>query len=343
MINVGIVGGSGYTGAELIRWLSAHPHVNIVSATSRSYVDVRIDKVYPNLSGTGDICYSALDINQLRQCDVVFFTTPHGVSQTVAPDLLNLGVKVIDLSADFRIRNVDVWKSWYGFEHSAPDLIPLAVYGLPEINGERIREADLIACPGCYPTSIQLGLLPLLRSQLLDTSDIIVNASSGVSGAGRIAKLANIYSEVGDNYRAYGADGHRHLPEVVQALKDISGDSIGVTFVPHLLPINRGIHATIFVNLTDLDLDLFNLYKSVFEDKPFVSILPFGEHPQTRNVRGSNHCQIGLHRPFGGRKAVILVVIDNLVKGASGQAIQCMNLMFKFPETCGLKSTASVP
>tara|TARA_A100001011_G_scaffold329037_1_gene354099 strand:+ start:1361 stop:2392 length:1032 start_codon:yes stop_codon:yes gene_type:complete len=343
LIDVGVVGASGYTGVELLRWLASHPHVKIAVATSRSHVDVKIDRVFPNLSGIVDICYSTLDISQLKQCDVVFFATPHGVSQTLVPDLLNAGIKVIDLSADFRIRDVAVWENWYGLEHRAPDLIPLAVYGLPEFNSERIREANLIACPGCYPTSIQLGLLPLLRCRYSDTSDIVVNASSGVSGAGRTAKVANIYSEVGDNYKAYGVDGHRHHPEVVQGLNDISGCSVGVTFVPHLLPINRGIHATIFINLTDLHLNLDNLYASAFVDKPFVSILPSGEYPQTRNVRGTNLCQIGLHRPFGGSKAIILVVLDNLVKGASGQAIQCMNLMFDLPETCGLKSTASVP
>ncbi|MBV33170.1 MAG: N-acetyl-gamma-glutamyl-phosphate reductase [Porticoccaceae bacterium] len=343
MINVGIVGGSGYTGAELLRLLVSHPDVKVVVVTSRSCADVKIGRVYPNLARTLDICFSVLDLSQLQQCDVVFFTTPHGVSQTLAPKLLNSGIKVIDLSADFRIRDIAVWERWYGVKHRAPELIPKAVYGLPEFNDERIREADLIACPGCYPTSIQLGLLPLLRCQHLDTKDIIVNASSGVSGAGRTASLTNIYTEVGDNYKAYAADGHRHLPEVVQGLRDISGRSVEVTFVPHLLPINRGIHATIFVNLTDLDLNLHDLYTTAFVDKPFVSILPLGDHPQTRNVRGSNFCQIGLHRPFGGRKAIILVVIDNLIKGASGQAIQCMNLMFDLPETCGLTSIASVP
>jgi N-acetyl-gamma-glutamyl-phosphate reductase len=236
-----------------------------------------------------------------------------------------------------------VWEKWYGQPHQASDMLPRAVYGLPEVNREAIVDADLVACAGCYPTSIQLGLLPLLRQGCVDSSDIIANSASGVSGAGRQANISTLLSEASDSFKAYGASGHRHQPEIEQGLEDIAGHSVGLTFVPHLLPIIRGIHTTIYANLVDLNVDIQELYEHHFKNEPFIDVLPAGSHPETRTVRGSNYCRIAVHRPDNGRKVIILVVEDNLTKGASGQAIQCMNLMFGLSETLGLMMPGLLP
>ncbi len=283
------------------------------------------------------------ELNNLSGCDVVFFATPHGVAQSSAPSFLAAGIKVIDLSADFRLRDQSVWEKWYGQPHQASDMLPRAAYGLPEVNREAIVDAELVACAGCYPTSIQLGLLPLLRQGCIDSSDIIANSASGVSGAGRQANISTLLSEASDSFKAYGASGHRHQPEIEQGLEDIAGHSVGLTFVPHLLPIIRGIHTTIYANLVDLNVDIQELYEHHFKNEPFIDVLPAGSHPETRTVRGSNYCRIAVHRPNNGRKVIILVVEDNLTKGASGQAIQCMNLMFGLSETLGLMMPGLLP
>ncbi len=343
MIKVGIIGGTGYTGAELLRLLTGHPNVEIAAVTSRSNQGELVSDIYPNLRGIVDVPFVTPELNNLSGCDVVFFATPHGVAQSSVPSFLAAGIKVIDLSADFRLRDQSVWEKWYGQPHQASDMLPRAVYGLPEVNREAIVDAALVACAGCYPTSIQLGLLPLLRQGCIDSSDIIANSASGVSGAGRQANISTLLSEASDSFKAYGASGHRHQPEIEQGLEDIAGHSVGLTFVPHLLPIIRGIHTTIYANLVDLNVDIQELYEHHFKNEPFIDVLPAGSHPETRTVRGSNYCRIAVHRPNNGRKVIILVVEDNLTKGASGQAIQCMNLMFGLSETLGLMMPGLLP
>lgn len=343
MIKVGIIGGTGYTGAELLRLLTGHPNVEIAAVTSRSNQGELVSDIYPNLRGIVDVPFVTPELNNLSGCDVVFFATPHGVAQSSVPSFLAAGIKVIDLSADFRLRDQSVWEKWYGQPHQASGMLPRAVYGLPEVNREAIVDADLVACAGCYPTSIQLGLLPLLRQGCIDSSDIIANSASGVSGAGRQANISTLLSEASDSFKAYGASGHRHQPEIEQGLEDIAGHSVGLTFVPHLLPIIRGIHTTIYANLVDLNVDIQELYEHHFKNEPFIDVLPAGSHPETRTVRGSNYCRIAVHRPNDGRKVIILVVEDNLTKGASGQAIQCMNLMFGLSETLGLMMPGLLP
>ena len=343
MIKVGIVGGTGYTGAELMRLLVAHPDAEVVSVTSRSDQGRPVVDIYPHLRGSVDLAFVAPDLDNLKDCDVVFFATPHGVAQSTVPAILELGIKVIDLSADFRIRDVAVWERWYGQAHQAIDLLERAVYGLPEFNRDKIKTADLVACAGCYPTSVQIGLLPLLEKGCIDLTDVIANSASGVSGAGRQASGANLLSETSDSFKAYAASGHRHQPEIEQGLADIAGQEVKLTFVPHLLPINRGIHTTIYANLLDTSIDVQAVFEESFKQEPFVDVLPAGSHPQTRSVRGSNYCHVAVHRPENSNKVIVLVVEDNLTKGASGQAIQCMNLMFNFEETTGLKSPGLVP
>jgi N-acetyl-gamma-glutamyl-phosphate reductase len=346
VIKVGIVGGTGYTGVELLRMLVNHPQAKVAVITSRAEQGVRVDELYPSLRGHLDIRFSEPDVQALAQCDVVFFATPHNVAMNMMPLLLEFDTRVIDLSADFRLQDHQLWSEWYGEPHACPELLPEAVYGLPEFNREAIREAQLVACPGCYPTSVQLGLMPLLQNQLIDTSRIISNSASGVSGAGRQAKIDNLCAEVSDSFKAYAAPGHRHLPEIEQGLTAMAGEDVAVTFVPHLLPIIRGIQSTLYAELTDsaVSLDeIQRLYEQCYEDEPFVDVMPAGSHPQTRSVKGSNNCRIAVHRPQDRDTLVILSVIDNLVKGASGQAIQNMNIMLGLDETAGLNIVAMMP
>ncbi|MCB1669267.1 MAG: N-acetyl-gamma-glutamyl-phosphate reductase [Porticoccaceae bacterium] len=348
MIKVGIVGGTGYTGVELLRLLVSHPEVELVAITSRAEAGRSVADLFPSLRGYLDLCFSDPGDGQLDACDVVFFATPHGVAQSSVPDLLAKGIRVIDLSADFRIRDIDCWERWYHQPHACAELVAEAVYGLPEVHREKIREAQLVACPGCYPTSVQLGFLPLLEQGLIDTGDLIASSASGVSGAGRQASVDNLLAEASDSFKAYGVAGHRHLPEIEQGLADIAGGAVKLTFVPHLLPIIRGIHSTLYATLNDTHVDLQQLYEQRYSDEPFVDVLPAGIFPQTRTVRGSNHCRIAVVRPLDsdrqpGNKVVVMVVEDNLVKGASGQAIQNLNIMFGLPETCGLNQPALLP
>lgn len=343
MIRVGIVGGTGYTGVELLRLLLTHPAVEIAAITSRAEAGTPVTALFPNLRGHLDLCFTVPDMETLARCDAVFFATPHGVAQAMVPELLTRGVRVIDLSADFRIRDVAVWERWYKQTHACPQLVDQAVYGLPEVNREAIKSARLVACPGCYPTGVQLGFLPLLANDLVDTADLIASSASGVSGAGRQASVSNLLTEASDNFRAYGVAGHRHLPEICQGLADIAGKPVGLTFVPHLLPMIRGIHSTLYANLRSEELDLQELYEHFFANEPFVDVMPAGSLPETRSVRGSNICRLAVYRPQGGNKAVVLVVEDNLVKGASGQAVQNLNLMFGLDETAGLTAPALLP
>jgi N-acetyl-gamma-glutamyl-phosphate reductase len=343
MIKVGIVGGTGYTGVELLRLLAAHPEVELQVITSRSEAGQPVSDMFPNLRGYVDLPFSEPEPKQLAGCDVVFFATPHGVAMESTAELLEKGVRVIDLGADFRIKDVAEWEKWYGMRHTAPELVAEAVYGLPEVNREAIRKARLIACPGCYPTAVQLGLLPLIETGLVDIAHLVADAKSGVSGAGRKASVGTLLCESSESMKAYGVAGHRHLPEIVQGLSLAAGQPVGLTFVPHLTPMIRGIHATLYARLTGKAEDLQSLYESRYADEPFVDVMPAGSHPETRSVKGANHCRIAVHRPAGGDTVVILSVIDNLVKGASGQAVQNMNILFDLPESTGLNGIGLLP
>lgn len=346
MIKAGIVGGTGYTGVELLRILALHPEVEITAVTSRADAGVRVDAVYPSLRKRVDVSFTQPDVATLADCDVVFFATPNGTAMQMAEALLAKGVKVIDLSADFRLKDAEEWGHWYGMEHACPDLLKEAVYGLPEVNRAAIQQARLIACPGCYPTAVQLGFLPLIENQWVDLEHLLADVKSGVSGAGRKAELATLMSETGESFKAYAVGGHRHLPEIRQGLALAAGQPVQLTFVPHLTPMIRGIHATLYARLTADGETLQAIqaaYERRYQHEPFVDVLPPGAHPDTRNVRGSNNCQIALHQPQGGQTLVVLSVIDNLVKGASGQAVQNMNLMFGLTETAGLATVALYP
>ena len=342
MIKVGIVGGTGYTGVELLRLLARHPQVELTAITSRKEAGMKVADMFPNLRGRVGLAFSTPEEAGLEKCDVVFFATPNGVAPQQTRALLDAGVKVIDLAADFRIKDVKEWESWYKLEHACPDLVGEAVYGLPEVNREAIRKARLIANPGCYPTATQLGFLPLIENGLVDTSHLVADCKSGVSGAGRKAETHILFAEAADNFKAYAVPGHRHLPEIRQGLSFAAGHAVGLTFVPHLTPLIRGIHATLYARLGK-DADLQALYEKRYADEPFVDVLPAGSHPETRSVRGANVCRIALHRPQGGDVVVVLSVIDNLVKGAAGQAVQNMNLLFGFPETTAIDDIGLLP
>jgi len=335
MIRIGVVGGTGYTGVELLRLLARHPEAHLFAITSRGDAGTPVAEMFPSLRGRVDLRFVAPQEAALDQCDVVFFATPNGIAMRQAAELVEAGVRVIDLAADFRIRDIAEWEKWYGMSHAAPHLVEEAVYGLPEYNRDRIRSARVLANPGCYPTAVQLGFLPLVEAGVIDISHLIADAKSGVSGAGRKAEVHNLFAEAGDNFKAYGVSGHRHLPEIRQALNGVAGRPVALTFVPHLTPMIRGIHATLYGKLTS-DVDVQALFEARYRDEPFVDVLPAGSHPETRSVRGSNLCRIAVHRPQGGDTVVVLSAIDNLVKGAAGQAIQNMNIMFGFEEALGL-------
>lgn len=343
MIKVGIVGGTGYTGVELMRLLAQHPAAELRMITSRKEAGTPVAAMFPQLRGHLDLAFTAPDPQRLAECDAVFFATPHGTAMAMAAELVLRGVRVIDLSADFRLRDTAVFQRWYGMAHSEPALLERAVYGLPEVNRARLAGATLVACPGCYPTCVQLGLLPLLEAGVVEPSGIVADCKSGVSGAGREAKVTSLFSEVAESFKAYGATGHRHQPEIEQGLADIAGHPVGLSFVPHLVPMVRGMHATLYARLTRPDTDLQALFEARYRDEAFVDVLPAGSHPETRSVRGANLCRIAVHRSADGRTAIVLAVIDNLVKGASGQALQCFNLMFGQPETMALDAPPLAP
>lgn len=350
MISVGIVGGTGYTGVELVRILLRHPQVQIKALTSRTEAGMRVDAMFPSLRGLTDLEFSNVDQQTLNQCDVVFFATPHGVAMKQARDLVEAGVKVIDLAADFRLKDTTEFEKWYGMPHACPDLLQESVYGLPEINREAIKTARIVGNPGCYPTTVQLGLLPLLKAEqpLVQFDTLIVDAKSGVSGAGRKAETALLFSEASDNFKAYGVKGHRHHPEIVQGLDAMAqqnGQFNQMIFVPHLVPMIRGMFSTMYLKLTEQgkQTDLQALFESAYAHESFVDVMPAGSLPETRSVRGANQLRIALYRPNNGDTLVILVVQDNLVKGASGQAVQNMNLMFGLPESTGLEVVPLLP
>ena len=342
-IKTGIIGGTGYTGIELLRILAQHPNADITCITSRTESGQAVTQAYPSLRGAIDLLFCDPDDPIIKQCDVVFTATPNGVAMHLAREYLDAGVKMIDLAADFRLKNVEVWEKWYGMKHACPELIDAAVYGLPELNRDQIRTASLVANPGCYPTTVQLGFIPLIEADLVQVDTLIADAKSGVSGAGRKASVGTLFSEMGESFKAYNVPGHRHLPEICQGLEGVHGGPVDLVFTPHLLPQIRGIHATLYATLKKADVDLQALFETRYADEPFVDVMPAGSHPDTASVRGSNSCRIAVHRPQQGNKAVVLAVEDNLVKGASGQAVQNMNLMFGLDETTGLQQLALVP
>lgn len=346
MIRVGIVGGTGYTGVELLRILVHHPDAEVAVITSRAETGIAVSDLFPNLRGHIDLAFSEPDVEALAACDVVFFATPHGVAQNMMPELIRRDTRVIDLSADFRITDIATWEKWYGQQHACPELVEQAVYGLPELNRSAIVSAQLVACPGCYPTSIQLGLLPLLENNVVDPTSLIANGATGTTGAGRKANVDMLLAEASGSCKAYAVTGHRHLPEMEQVLRGVQPAGVTpaqLTFVPHLLPMVRGIHATLYATLTDTSANLQELFEQRYANEPFVDVMPEGSNPQTRSVTGSNMCRIGLVQPLGRNTVVIMSVIDNLAKGSSTQAVQNMNIMFGLDETTALNQVALLP
>ncbi len=346
MIKAGIVGGTGYTGIELLRLLVQHPQVELSAITSRQEAGNAVSALYPSLRGRVSLAFSHPDRAELKKCDVVFFATPNGVAMGEARALIDAGVRIVDISADFRIKDIAEWERWYKVKHAAPELVAEAVYGLCEVNRDKIRGARLVANPGCYPTAVQLGLLPLVETAAVDLDHLIADAKSGVSGAGRKLQQSLMYAEASDNFAAYAVGGHRHWPEIRQGLALAAGRDIGLVFIPHLTPMIRGIHATLYGRIAK-ELDFQALYEKRYADEPFVDVMPAGSHPDTRSTRAANVCRIAVHRPpersGGADTLVVLSVIDNLMKGASGQAVQNMNLMFGLPETMGLDQVSVVP
>ena len=343
MIKVGIVGGTGYTGVELLRLLASHPNVEVSAITSRKEAGTKVADMFPSLRGVYDLAFVGPAEARLGSCNVVFFATPHGVAMAQARELVGAGVKIIDLAADFRLRDPAVFEKWYGMAHTCPDLLEESVYGLPEVNRERIGRAWIVGNPGCYPTAVQLGFLPLLEADVVDTAHLVADCKSGVSGAGRKEEMGLLFAEASDNFKAYGVKGHRHHPEIVQGLAKATKSPVNLVFTPHLVPMIRGICATLYARLTDPRADLQAIFEKRYANEPFVDVMPPGSAPDTRSVRAGNVCRIAVHRPQGGDMAMVLAVEDNLVKGAAGQAVQNMNLMFDLPETTGLTAPAVLP
>lgn len=347
-VKVGIVGGTGYTGVELLRMLTLHPSAKVTMITSRKEAGTRLDAMFPSLRGRCDLVFSDTATADLTKCDVVFYATPHGVAMADAAKLVAAGVKIIDLAADFRFKDLSVFEKWYKLPHACPDLAAEAAYGLAELNRDAIKKARIVGNPGCYPTTMQLGFYPLLKAGIVDASHLIAACASGVSGAGKKADMDLIFSEASDNFKAYGVSGHRHHPETEARLQEMTGDKVGLLFTPHLVPMIRGMHSTLYARLNSKGLSLSNeqvqaLFVDAYGDEQFVDVMPFGSMPDTRSTRGGNTLRIALHRPQGGDTLIVLVAQDNLVKGAAGQAVQCMNLMFGLPEAAGLSTLPLSP
>jgi len=346
MVHVGIVGASGYTGVELARLLAGHPEVRLTVATSRQYAGKALSEVFPNLRKRVDILCENLSIEELvDRADFFFTAVPHKTAMDIVPRLLAAGKKVVDLSADYRLHDPAVYETWYQ-EHTSPELLDEAAYGLPELYRDQIATARLTANPGCYPTSVILALAPLLRKGLIDPATLIIDSKSGISGAGRAANVGTLFCEVSDGFKPYKVGGtHRHIPEIEQELSIAAGTPITVTFTPHLLPISRGILSTIYASLTSegKTADLQALYEQTYNDEPFIRVLPTGVPPATQHVRGSNCCDLSLQKDTRTGRLIVMSAIDNIVKGASGQAVQNMNLMNGFPETLGLMGAPFFP
>lgn len=342
MTNIGIIGGSGYTGVELLRLLLPREDLHVSFISSRANAGTRVDGVFSSLRGFTELVFSDPDDIVTSDCALVFFATPNGTAMSQAPALIEKGVKVVDLSADYRIKDLATWEKWYGMTHASPDWIERAVYGLPEINRAQIAGAKLVANPGCYPTTVQLGFMPLLEDDVIETDSLIADVKSGMTGAGRGASVDKLLAEAGDNFKAYGVAGHRHLPEIEQGLRTMTSGSVSLTFTPHLLPLIRGIHSTLYARLKK-PTDLQTLFEQRYKDEFFVDVLPAGVFPETRSVRGTNLCRLAVCQPQGRDTVVVMSVEDNLVKGAAGQAVQNMNLMLGLGETTGLAVPAMLP
>lgn len=347
-IKAGLVGVTGYTGMEMARLLATHPGMRLVRATSRSQAGAVLGNLFPGLRATAcaDVQVSVPEADDLaRNCDVVFLAVPHGAAMDFAAELLKAGVPVVDLSADFRLRDPQVYAQWYGQEHRHPELLSQAVYGLPEINAEAVAKAKLVANPGCYPTSVILGLYPALKNGLVHTSDIVADSKSGATGSGRKAAVGSLFCEVSDTFRAYNLGKHRHTPEIEQEVSLVAGEDMRISFNTHLLPINRGILSTIYTKLTQERTveDIHALYTDFYADAPWVRVLPLGELPETRWVRGTMFCDIGLVVDPRTNRLLIVTAIDNLCRGASGQALANANLVCGLPLQSGLDFAALAP
>lgn len=337
MLKVGVVGASGYTGIELVKLLITHPKVKLITVTSNAEQGKLVAEVFSALRLQTELSFHPHDTPLLMECDLIFFASPHATAMHQIPNLYAEGKRIIDLSADFRINNAQTWEEWYGVKHACPDLLNEAIYGLPELNRDAIESARLVANPGCYPTAVSLALMPLLKEHAISLENIIADAKSGVSGAGRQAKTANLYAEVNESFKAYGVSGHRHLPEIQQTLTSMHGEeSVGITFIPHLVPMNRGILATVYAKLNTDELDLQKLYESSYSSETFVDVMPSGSLPTTASVSNTNYCRLSVNKVGGQSQVVIISVIDNLIKGAAGQAVQNMNIMYGYPEDSAL-------
>jgi N-acetyl-gamma-glutamyl-phosphate reductase len=344
-IKVGIVGGTGYTGVEL---LTLHPHAIVTMITSRKEAGMRLDAMFPSLRGHCDLVFTDTVTADLTKCDVVFYATPHGVAMADAAKLTAAGVKIIDLAADFRFKDLATFEQWYKLPHACPDLAAKAAYGLVELNRDAIKKASIIGNPGCYPTTMQLGFYPLLKAGIVDAGHLIADCASGVSGAGKKAEVDYLFTESGDNFKAYGVSGHRHHPETQARLQEMTSERVGLLFTAHLTPMIRGMHSTLYARLNAKGLALTNeqlqaLFETAYKSEQFIDVMPFGSQPETRTTRGSNMLRIALHRPQDGDTVVVLVVQDNLVKGAAGAAVQCMNVMFGIDESAGLTTLPLSP
>ncbi|BCR05441.1 N-acetyl-gamma-glutamyl-phosphate reductase [Desulfuromonas versatilis] len=345
MIKVAIVGASGYTGVELIRLLANHPQVEIACLTSRQNAGEQIAAVFPSLLERITLACDGSETGVvIEKADVVFTALPHQAAMAVVPDLLAAGKKVIDLSADYRLRDAAVYEAWYQ-KHSSPELLKEAVYGLPEIYREQVRCARLVANPGCYPTSVALALAPLLKRGLIDPASLIVDSKSGTSGAGRSAKVGSLFCEVNEGFQAYGVAKHRHTPEIEQTLGDLAGKPVMINFTPHLLPVNRGILSTCYASLQEsrTTAELLAAFREEYADEPFVRVHPAGSLPNVAYVRASNYCDLGVVSDSRTGRVIVVSAIDNLVKGAAGQAVQNMNLMLGFEESAGLTGLPVFP
>lgn len=346
MVNrVGIAGGSGYTGIELIRILLGHPEVKIVFVTSEKNTGRPVNSVLPSLNKNIDLKFISIEHGLKESCDLVFAALPHKTAMSVVPSFLQNRSKVIDFSADYRLKDIPLYEKWYSTKHTSPDLCKTAVYGLPELNGDNIKSASLTANPGCYPTSIILAIAPLIKEKLIDLKSIIVDSKSGISGAGRTSDTLYSFAERDDSMTTYNVASHRHIPEIEQELSLLSGSPVQITFTPQLAPMIRGILSNIYANLRQLlsDEEIINIYKSFYDGKPFIRILDKGKGADTKNVKGANFCDISIHVDKRNSRIIVSSAIDNLVKGASGQAVQNMNLMLGFDEQAGLKASALFP
>lgn len=345
MVKVGIAGASGYTGLELIRLLAYHPEVELSVLTSETYKGKSVAEAFPSLNGIIDMDLQSLDCNIIKSCDVVFLALPHTAGMDIFPQLMKSNCKVVDLSADYRLKDADAYPEWYSLTHTHPELLSQVVYGLPELHREKIKNAQGIANPGCYPTSVILGLAPLLKTGWVDLNSIVSDSKSGVSGAGRKASITTQFSEANEGVKPYGLAGHRHTPEIEQELSSLAGQPVKISFSPHLIPMNRGMLSTIYINLKNkrTDDDLIKHYQKFYRDEFFVRVLGKDKFAGTHSVSGSNFCDIGIKADSRVNRLVITSALDNLVKGASGQAIQNMNIMLGFDEKSGLQSPAIFP